>query len=151
MLFLVNFFGAVTCKIPNGALLIGILFAGQKRKEALACVLLSCAVKLSLPNSIGVGAPINLNFGPVSCHTSIILVLILLIFLGFLLREEVLWCGIPSSLVLTLSSTVSFGSAIVALWPSFGVTLGMGILLFYPLIHTCSLFVIFSFLLDGIQ
>jgi hypothetical protein len=101
MLSLANFFGAVTYKIPNGASLIGILCASQKRKEALAFVLLSCAVRLLLLNFIGVGVPVNLNFGPGSCHTSIFLVLILLIFPSFLLREEALWCGIPSSLVLT--------------------------------------------------
>ena len=33
----------------------------------------------------------------------------------------------------------------------FGVILGMGILLSYPLIHTCNLFVISSSLLDGIR
>ena len=77
------------------------LFVVQKRKEALAFVLLSCAVKLFLPSSIGVGVLVSLNFGPVSYHISIYLVLNLQIFPGFLLREEALWCGIPSRLVLT--------------------------------------------------
>ena len=44
-----------------------------------------------------------------------------------------------------------FESVAKALRLYFGVILGMGILLSYPLIHTCILFVIFFFLLDGIR
>ena len=97
----VNFFGVVICSIPNGVSSIGIRFKGQKRKEALAFGLLSCAVKLLRPSSIGVGVLVSLNFGPVSYLISIYLVLNLQIFRGFLLREAVLWSGIPSRLVLT--------------------------------------------------
>ena len=139
------------CKIPNGASSIGIPFVSQKRKEALAFILLSCAVKLLLPSSIDTSVLVNLNFEPVSCHISIYLVLNLQIFPGFLLREVALWCGIPSRLVLTWWREVYFWSITEALRLYFGVILGMGILLSYPLIHTCSLFVTFSFLLDGIR
>ena len=96
-----NFFGVAICSILNGVSSIGIRFASQKRKEALAFGLLSCAVKLFLPSYIGVGVLVSLNFGPVSYHISIYLGLNLQIFPGFLLREEALWCGIPSRLVLT--------------------------------------------------
>ena len=89
------------CKIPNGASAIGIPFVGQKRKEGSTFVLLSCIVKLLLPSSIGIDVLVSLSFGPVSYHISISLVLNLQIFPGFLLREAALWCGIPSSLVLT--------------------------------------------------
>ena len=100
MLFLVNFFGVEICKILNGDSSIGILFVGQKWKEALVFILLSCVVKLLLPSSIGTGVLVSLKFGLVSYHTRIYLVLNLQMFLGFLLREDALWCGICSRLVL---------------------------------------------------
>ena len=64
-------------------------------------LVLNLQIKVLLPSSICTSVPVSRSYGPISYHTSIYLVLNLHMFLGFLLREEALWYGIPSRLVLS--------------------------------------------------